>query len=320
MTLLNVGGLSVVYGGAIDAVSNVSLKIEEGAMVALLGSNGAGKSTILKAISGTLGFERGEITAGDVQFEGKSVRTVRAHQRARSGLMHVREGRHVFSGMTVEENLVAAGFAVGKRGKAPGKADIDQIYEYFPRLGERRAGLAGFLSGGEQQMLAIGRALISRPRLMLVDEASLGLAPLIAADIFRILGEINRETGLSILVVEQNVGLALKHAGYAYVLENGRIVLEGRPDDIGGRDAISAIYLGGAAKAAASEIRSSQGLSFHGSEHDPGTGCVSRRVAILAVEKSQARLGRRPLSRPDGRCGEFRGSTRLGAHAPCWLL
>ncbi|WP_417683765.1 ABC transporter ATP-binding protein [Roseibium sp.] len=251
MALLNIEELSVVYGGAIDAVSNVSLKVEEGTMVALLGSNGAGKSSTLKAISGTLEFERGEITTGDVQFDGGSVRAVKAHQRARAGLIHVREGRHVFSGMSVEDNLIAAGFAVGKRGSAPGRAEIDRIYEYFPRLGERRHGLAGFLSGGEQQMLAIGRALISQPRMMLVDEASLGLAPMIAEDIFRIMAEINRETGLSILVVEQNVGLTLKHASYAYILENGRVVLEGTPDDIGGRDAISAIYLGAAAKAAA---------------------------------------------------------------------
>lgn len=245
MALLQVEGLSVVYGGAIEAVCNVSLKVEEGAIVALLGSNGAGKSTILKAISGILQFEQGEIAAGSVQFEGKSLIGVRAYQRARSGLMHVREGRHVFSSMTVEDNLKAAGFAIGKRGRPPGKADIERIYGYFPRLGERRNGLAGFLSGGEQQMLAIGRALVSRPTLMLIDEASLGLAPIVAEDIFRIMAEINRELGLSILVVEQNVGLTLKYAQYAYVLENGRIGLSGKADDLGGREALSALYLGG---------------------------------------------------------------------------
>ncbi|MBO0344254.1 ABC transporter ATP-binding protein [Roseibium sp. CAU 1637] len=251
MALLNIEGLSVVYGGAIDAVSDVSLKVEEGALVALLGSNGAGKSTILKAISGILEFESGAITSGDVQFEGQSVVSIRAHQRARSGVMHVREGRHVFASMTVEDNLKAAGFAVGKRHPVPGKKDIERIYDFFPRLGERQGGLAGFLSGGEQQMLAIGRAMISRPKLMLVDEASLGLAPMIAEDIFTILAQINRETGLSILVVEQNVNLSLKHAEYAYILENGRIVLEGTPDGIGGREAISALYLGGSGHSAA---------------------------------------------------------------------
>lgn len=245
MALLSVDGLSVHYGGVIDAASDVTLSVAEGAMVALLGANGAGKSTILKAISGTLEFERGSITAGDIRFDGASIKSVRAHQRARAGLLHVREGRHVFSSMSVEDNLRAAGFALGKRGRFPGRSEIKTIYEYFPRLEERRDSLAGFLSGGEQQMLAIGRALMAQPRLVLVDEASLGLAPLIAEDIFRILAKINKQTGLSILVVEQNVGLALKYAEYAYILENGRITLEGPPATIGDRDAISARYLGG---------------------------------------------------------------------------
>ena len=243
--MLSIDGLSVVYGGAIDAVRDVSLTVGEGRMVALLGANGAGKSTILKAVSGLLGFERGVITAGEIRFEGRVINTVRAHQRARAGLIHVREGRHVLPSMTVEENLRVAGFAAGSRGPFPGRHDLDAIFEYFPPLSERRNGLAGYLSGGEQQMLAIGRALVARPKLVLVDEASLGLAPLVAEEIFRILGRINAETGLSILVVEQNIALALRYASHAYVLENGQVALEGPPDAIGDRDTISARYLGG---------------------------------------------------------------------------
>jgi branched-chain amino acid transport system ATP-binding protein len=245
MALLTVDSVSVVYGRAIDALSNVSIEVGEGRMSTLLGANGAGKSTMLKAISGVLEFERGRIVRGRVTFDGQDITKMPAHRRARLGLIHVREGRHILPSMSVEENLMVAGFAMRGRGRYPGSEVFQAIYDYFPVLGERRKSTAGFLSGGEQQMLAIGRALSANPRLVLIDEASLGLAPMIARQIFDILDRINQETGLSILIVEQNVGLALNHAEYVYVLENGRIALEGTPDNIGGREEISARYLGG---------------------------------------------------------------------------
>lgn len=246
MSLLAVDNISVVYGQAISAISDVSLVVEEGQMVALLGANGAGKSTVLKAISGLLEFENGRVASGQISFDGKPINTVRAHQRARAGLVHVREGRHILASMSVEENLMTAGFAAAGRGPFPSARALDRIYEYFPVLGQRRTGTAGFLSGGEQQMLAIGRALVAQPRLVLIDEASLGLAPLVAAQIFEILRQINADTGLSILIVEQNVGLALKSAQYVYVLENGSVALKGTGESIGSREEISARYLGGA--------------------------------------------------------------------------
>jgi len=245
MTDLTVEHLSVVYGQAIAALDDVTMTVSEGRMTALMGANGAGKSTVLKAISGVLEFERGRISTGRVTFGGQQLNDVPAHRRSRMGVAHVREGRHILSNMTVEENLDVAGFAAPRRTKAETARIADRIYGYFPVLGERRRGTAGYLSGGEQQMLAIGRAIAAEPRVMLVDEASLGLAPMIAEQIFEILGRINADTGLTILIVEQNVGLALRYAEYVYVLENGRVALEGTRDTIGTREEISARYLGG---------------------------------------------------------------------------
>ncbi len=242
---LEIRNLDVVYGGGIHALRNVSLAVEDGGFVALLGANGAGKSTTLKAISGLLPFENGRCTAGTIAFLGEDVRGTLAHRLARRGLLHVREGRHVFASMTMEENLVAATFALDGRGGAR-RSGFDDIYGYFPPLAARRRSFAGLLSGGEQQMLAIGRALAGDPRLLLVDEASLGLAPLIARSIYDILARINRDKRLSILVVEQNVTLALKHASYGYVLENGSVVLEGTAAELADRELVSSRYLGGA--------------------------------------------------------------------------
>jgi len=241
---LEISGLDVVYGGAIAALHGLTLTVPDGGFVALLGSNGAGKTTTLKAISGLLPFENGRIAAGGIRYFGEDIAGVPSHQLARRGLLHVREGRHVFANMTLEENLTAATFALTGRGRRAAHG-FDDIYAYFPQLAERRKSYAGLLSGGEQQMLAIGRALVGEPRLLLVDEASLGLAPLIARDIFEILARINREKKLAILVVEQSVGLALKHASYGYILENGRVVLEGSADDLGDREVLSSRYLGG---------------------------------------------------------------------------
>ena len=246
-TALEIRGLDVVYGGAIQALHDVSLVVEEGGLVALLGSNGVGKSTTLKAISGLLPFENGRAVTGSIAFFGEEIGGVPSHKLARRGLLHVREGRHVFANMTAEENLVAATFALGKRAPPKKRGDFDEIYAYFPQLALRRQSYAGLLSGGEQQMLAIGRALVGEPRLLLVDEASLGLAPLIAKEIFDILARINRDKNLSILVVEQNVPLALKHASYGYILESGQVVLEGAAADLADRELVTSRYLGGAA-------------------------------------------------------------------------
>jgi branched-chain amino acid transport system ATP-binding protein len=247
---LEIRGLGVAYGGAIRALSDVSLTVPDGGFVVLLGANGAGKSTVLKAVSGLLPFENGAISSGSIAFFGEDVRGIPAHRLARRGMLHVREGRHVFPAMTVEENLAAATFALEGRGtqRAGG---FDDIYAYFPPLRTRRTTPAGYLSGGEQQMLAIGRALVGEPRLLLVDEASLGLAPLIAREIFDILARINRDRALAILVVEQNVALALRHASYGYILETGAISLEGPSDKLRDREAISSRYLGGSVAAPA---------------------------------------------------------------------
>ena len=245
---LKIAGLSVDYGQAIEALNDVSIEVPEGGFVALLGANGAGKSTTLKAISGLLRFENGRVRAGTMHYRGESITAMPSYQRARRGILHVREGRFVFPSMTVEENLDAALFARGRRGTGQ-RGRYEEVYHYFPALKARAKSAAGFLSGGEQQMLAIGRALFAEPELLMVDEASLGLAPKIASDIFAILTAINRERNLSILVVEQNVSIALKHASYAYVLESGRLADEGEASRLFDRENLSRRYLGAEAAA-----------------------------------------------------------------------
>jgi branched-chain amino acid transport system ATP-binding protein len=240
---LEITDLDVVYGGAITAIRGMSIAVPDGGFIALLGANGAGKSSTLKAISGLLPFENGRIVAGRIAFYGEEIGGIPSHKLARRGLLHVREGRHVFPAMTVEENLMAATFALTGRPQAK-KNQFDDIYGYFPQLIERRRLQAGLLSGGEQQMLAIGRALVGEPRLLLVDEASLGLAPFLAKEIFEILGRINRERKLSILVVEQNVNLALKQASYGYILETGKIATEGTSAMLADRERLTRRYLG----------------------------------------------------------------------------
>ena len=246
---LEISGLKVLYGQAIEALDGVSITVPDGGFVALLGANGAGKSTTLKAISGLLRFENGRIAQGTIKYRGEDIAAIPSYQLARRGILHVREGRFVFPTMTVEENLEASLFARGKRGPALARRVYEEVFHYFPALKERAKSQAGYLSGGEQQMLAIGRALFAQPELLMVDEASLGLAPKIAADIFTILDKISRDRKLSILVVEQNVTLALRHAAYGYVLENGRIVSEGESQKLLDRDSLSRRYLGGGALA-----------------------------------------------------------------------
>jgi branched-chain amino acid transport system ATP-binding protein len=243
---LEIVDLNVVYGGANLALESVTMSVENGGFVALLGANGAGKSTTLKAISGLLRFENGTIRSGRIRYMGEDITKMPSYQRARRGILHVREGRFVLPTMTVEENLEAALFARASRGPALAKDRYEEIFHYFPALRERRKSQAGYLSGGEQQMLAIGRALFAQPELLMVDEASLGLAPKIAAEIFAILKRINTERELSILVVEQNVSLALKNARYGYVLESGQITEEGPANVLMNRQNLSKRYLGAA--------------------------------------------------------------------------
>ena len=239
---LEIRDLEVVYQGVIQALSRLSLTVPEGAIVALLGANGAGKTTTLKAISNFLPLEGGRVTSGSITIGGKDILRLSPHKIVRSGVFHVREGRHVFSDMTVEENLVASTFA--QRRARPRKEAFDEVYSYFPILSQRRGQQAGFLSGGEQQMLAIGRALVADPEMILLDEPSLGLAPLIVKEIFEIIARINREKQVSILLVEQNAVIALKYASYGYVIENGRTVLEGTTAELSANQDIQKFYLG----------------------------------------------------------------------------
>ena len=240
--VLEVKDLEVVYQGVIQALSSLSLTVPEGEIVTLLGANGAGKTTTLKAISGFLPLENGRVTRGSITVGGEDLLKVAPHTIVRRGIFQVREGRHVFSEMTVEENLIAATFA--QRKTRSRKDAFDEVYNYFPILSQRRGQAAGYLSGGEQQMLAIGRALVADPSMILLDEPSLGLAPLIVKEIFEIIARINREKGVSMLLVEQNAVIALKYASYGYVIENGRTVLEGTTDELSANTDIQKFYLG----------------------------------------------------------------------------
>jgi len=245
--LLEVNNLEVVYHHTVQVLKGLSLVVPEGAVVALLGSNGAGKTTTLKAISGLLPLEDGEIVDGQISFAGTSIAGHLPHRIARDGLFQVMEGRRIFEHLTVEENLECASHA--RRGGGDFREALSKVYEYFPRLRERRRQLGGYLSGGEQQMLAIGRALVARPRLLLLDEPSLGLSPLLVQEIFRIVEAINRVEGVSILLVEQNARMALSIARHAYILENGKVVLDGPAERLREDRDVQDFYLGGAGAA-----------------------------------------------------------------------
>jgi branched-chain amino acid transport system ATP-binding protein len=240
--LLEVGNIEVVYNKAVQVLRGLSLAVPRGQIVALLGSNGAGKSTTLKAISNLLALQNGEMTGGEVRFAGATTHGMAPHALVRAGLFHVMEGRHVFEDLTVEENLVASTYALTGR---PGtRADFDRVYEYFPRLFDRRRGLAGYLSGGEQQMLAIGRALVAEPRLMLLDEPSLGLSPVLVETIFEIIARINAERGVSMLLVEQNASMALAVAHYGYIMETGKVVIDNTAERLAADADVREFYLG----------------------------------------------------------------------------
>ncbi|MFT4191575.1 MAG: ABC transporter ATP-binding protein [Comamonas sp.] len=241
--LLQVEGIEVVYGGAILAASGVSLAVPEGRIVALLGANGAGKSTVLKAISGLLAADRASVSQGRIAFGGQSTQGVAAHQLVRRGIVHVLEGRHVFPHLTVEENLRSGGFLRGP-GRQELQRALERVYAWFPRLKDKRQVAAGYTSGGEQQMVAIGRALMTQPRLVLLDEPSMGLAPLIVQEIFEIVAELNARENVAFLVAEQNIALALRHAHHGYVLETGRVVLQGPAEALRRDGALQEAYLG----------------------------------------------------------------------------
>jgi len=238
---LTIDNIEVVYHHSVQVLRGLSLTVPQGQIVALLGSNGAGKTTTLKAVSGLLPLEVGEIRAGAIRFQGERINSVAPHLLARRGVAHVREGRHVFEDLTVDENLMAACNALIGRGLKP---DTEMIYDYLPRLKERRSQRAGYLSGGEQQMLAIGRALLGKPTLMLLDEPSLGLAPLVVESIFDIIKRINREQGVAMLLVEQNAMAAFGIAHYGYIMENGRIVIDGPTDKLVNDPDVQRFYLG----------------------------------------------------------------------------
>ncbi len=239
--MLTLNNVEVIYNDVILVLKGMSLEVPEGKIVGLLGSNGAGKSTTLKAISGLLKPEDGEVTDGNIIFDGREIHHMDAADIVRLGIFQVMEGRRVFEHLTVEENLIAGGYT---RANADLRSDLEMVYAYFPRLKERRNQTAGYLSGGEQQMLAIGRALMARPRLMMLDEPSLGLAPLLVLEIFEIIKRINKEQGTTILLVEQNANLTLGVADYAYIMESGRIVLEGYPKDLKENADVREFYLG----------------------------------------------------------------------------
>ncbi|MEL4072456.1 ABC transporter ATP-binding protein [Ochrobactrum sp. GPK 3] len=241
--LLTVEGLYASYNHSIAALHGVDLSIKRGEVLAILGANGAGKSTTLKAVSNLLPAERGQVNAGRIVFDGRDVTREPPARLVRLGLVQVLEGRHCFKSLNVEENLISGGLGRGGS-RLEIAADLEKVYEYFPRLRDKRRALSGLTSGGEQQMTAIGRALMSRPRLLVLDEPSMGLAPLVVQDIFRTLRRLNREEGLSILVAEQNSAVALTYADRAVILENGVSVLSGTAADLKTRDDVKAFYLG----------------------------------------------------------------------------
>jgi branched-chain amino acid transport system ATP-binding protein len=243
-SFLQVDNIEAFYGQALLALRGVSLKVEQGSIVALLGANGAGKTTALKAISNLLPSERGSLSRGTITWRGQTTRHLRPSDLVARGVVQVLEGRHVFPQLTVEENLLTGGFLRRPSRRALAD-DLDRIYTWFPRLRDRRKSRCGLTSGGEQQMVAIGRALMTRPVLVLLDEASMGLAPIIVEEIFGIIRQLNKDDGVSFLLAEQNANLVLRFADYGYVLENGRVAISGTAAELTARDDVKKFYLGG---------------------------------------------------------------------------
>ena len=241
--LLNVNGIEVIYNHVILVLKGVSLQVPEGGVVALLGGNGAGKTTTLRAVSNLLAGERGEVTKGSIELRGERIEKLSTSEMVNRGVIQVMEGRHCFAHLTIEENLMTGAYT-RKDGKGAVAATLDKVYEYFPRLRQRRGSLAGYISGGEQQMTALGRALMARPRMILLDEPSMGLAPQLVEEIFDIVAKLNTQEGVSFLLAEQNTNIALRYADYGYILENGRVVMDGAAERLRSNDDVKEFYLG----------------------------------------------------------------------------
>jgi branched-chain amino acid transport system ATP-binding protein len=240
---LSVNNIEVIYDHVILVLRGVSLQVPKGRIVALLGANGAGKTTTLKAISNLLSAERGDVTKGTIEFEGKRVDKLTPSELVRRGVCQVMEGRHCFAHLTVEENLLTGAFT-RKASRGEIRVALEKVYHYFPRLKQRRGSLAGYTSGGEQQMTAVGRALMARPSMILLDEPSMGLAPQIVEEIFDIVGNLNRQENVSFLLAEQNTNVALRFADYGYILETGRVVMDGAARDLAQNEDVKEFYLG----------------------------------------------------------------------------
>jgi branched-chain amino acid transport system ATP-binding protein len=242
-TILSVSNIEVIYDHVILVLKGVSLHVTKGGIVALLGANGAGKTTTLKAISNLIRAERGEVTKGTIEFEGARTDKLAANDLVRRGCIQVMEGRHCFGHLTIEENLMTGAFT-RRDGAKNIAADLESVYAYFPRLKQRRTSLAGYTSGGEQQMCAVGRAMMSKPKMILLDEPSMGLAPQIVEEIFEIIRSLNEKERVSFLLAEQNTNIALRYASYGYILESGRIVLDGTAEDLRNNQDVKDFYLG----------------------------------------------------------------------------
>jgi branched-chain amino acid transport system ATP-binding protein len=255
--LLTVNNIEVIYDHVILVLKGVSLAVAEGRIVALLGANGAGKTTTLKAISNLLASERGDVTKGSIEYRGSRIDKLTPWDLVKRGVVQVMEGRHCFQHLTVEENLLTGAFTRSASRTAI-RADLEMVYQYFPRLKERRRSQAGYTSGGEQQMTAIGRALMARPGMILLDEPSMGLAPQIVEEIFEIVRSLNQNEGVSFLLAEQNTNVALRHADYGYILENGRVVMDGPASDLASNEDVKEFYLG---------LSTSGRTSFRDSKH-----------------------------------------------------
>ncbi len=240
---LAVNNIEVIYDHVILVLKGISLQVPQGKIVALLGANGAGKSTTLKAISTLLKNERGDITKGDIHFRGERVDQLTPNELVKRGLSQVMEGRHCFAHLSVEENLLTGAYT-RSLSRAQIRQELDKVYHYFPRLKERRQSLAGYTSGGEQQMCAIGRALMAKPSMILLDEPSMGIAPQLVEEIFEIVKDLNRQENVSFLLAEQNTNVALRYADFGYILENGRVVMEGEAADLRDNEDVKEFYLG----------------------------------------------------------------------------
>jgi branched-chain amino acid transport system ATP-binding protein len=240
---LSVNNIEVIYDHVILVLKGVSLEVPQGAVVALLGANGAGKSTTLKSISNLLRAERGEVTKGTIEFKGQRVDTLTVNELVRKGVCQVMEGRHCFQHLTVEENLLTGAFTRNVS-RAEIAVALEKVYHYFPRLKTRRTSQSGYTSGGEQQMTAVGRALMAAPTMILLDEPSMGLAPQIVEEIFEIVRDLNTKEGVSFLLAEQNTMVALRYANYGYILENGRVVMDGAAKDLASNEDVKEFYLG----------------------------------------------------------------------------